>query len=334
MNYDWTLFLARWSKELLASENVEYYQLPFNAIASGWLGYPGAADEQLASAESRLGRVLPTSYREFLKVTNGWSLTGTCCVDKWWSASEIDWYYIRHANVVNDWIEGEQRSGGPLPDEAYFVYGEAQTNMIRAEYLKAALEITDVSEGSVYLLNPQVVNSDGEWEAWFFADWLPGAERYPSFWELMQGEHKKFKRQEGREAKRYRPDDLSSLPDKVPGLIEELLNEIQQWNQITANHAPEFVDIQMYDKGVVEGLETVVEKVKSCAAQIADPERLLSDIRVLVETTEKQHQAIQDTVGNPPTYDKKKNPNVFAEYGRSEGFRKAVVVLRWFLNES
>src|SRR5262249_28866812 len=31
------------------------------------------------------------------------------------------------------------------------------------------------------LLNPMVVWPDGEWEAWFFANWLPGAARYPSF---------------------------------------------------------------------------------------------------------------------------------------------------------
>jgi hypothetical protein len=29
---------------------------------------------------------------------------------------------------------------------------------------------------------------DGEWEALYFAHWIPGAERYSSFWELMQAE--------------------------------------------------------------------------------------------------------------------------------------------------
>jgi hypothetical protein len=33
-----------------------------------------------------------------------------------------------------------------------------------------------------------VVTPDGEWEAWFFANWLPGANRYRSFWEMLQTE--------------------------------------------------------------------------------------------------------------------------------------------------
>ncbi|MER6977287.1 hypothetical protein [Streptomyces carpinensis] len=45
----------------------------------------------------------------------------------------------------------------------------------------------------VYLLNPCVVTSDGEWEAWYLAHWLPGAVRYRSFWDLMNDEYKSFR---------------------------------------------------------------------------------------------------------------------------------------------
>ncbi len=46
-----------------------------------------------------------------------------------------------------------------------------------------ALEISDheVSGSAVYLLTPQIITPEGEWEAWFFAHWIPGAERYRSF---------------------------------------------------------------------------------------------------------------------------------------------------------
>ncbi|HEY3110361.1 MAG TPA: hypothetical protein VGL23_16490 [Chloroflexota bacterium] len=37
-----------------------------------------------------------------------------------------------------------------------------------------------------------MVTPEGEWEAWFFANWYPGASRYRSFWELMQAEHASF----------------------------------------------------------------------------------------------------------------------------------------------
>lgn len=48
------------------------------------------------------------------------------------------------------------------------------------------------SGSGLYLLNPRIVTAEGEWEAWFFAHWLPGANRYRSFWELMQGEYQNF----------------------------------------------------------------------------------------------------------------------------------------------
>ena len=45
---------------------------------------------------------------------------------------------------------------------------------------------------SIYLLNPQVVTAAGEWEAWFLADYLGGADRYPSFQALMEAEYQNF----------------------------------------------------------------------------------------------------------------------------------------------
>ena len=41
---------------------------------------------------------------------------------------------------------------------------------------------------AMYLLNPQVTSADGEWEAFFFAHWVPGVRRFPSFGALMQAE--------------------------------------------------------------------------------------------------------------------------------------------------
>lgn len=78
-----------------------------------------------------------------------------------------------------------------IADEEYFVYGEAQDcSNLRVEYLQTALEISDLGDSAIYLLNPQVITADGEWEAWFFCNWLPGADRYRSFREMMQAEYK------------------------------------------------------------------------------------------------------------------------------------------------
>lgn len=75
-SFDWKSFLLCWSQIILESMNdEEKQQLPQEVLDSGWFGYPGATDEQIAKVEARLQRRLPPSYREFLKVTNGWRQT-------------------------------------------------------------------------------------------------------------------------------------------------------------------------------------------------------------------------------------------------------------------
>ncbi len=45
--FDWRGFLARWSAELIGDAAIAR-QLPCEVVDSGWLGYPGATDEQIA----------------------------------------------------------------------------------------------------------------------------------------------------------------------------------------------------------------------------------------------------------------------------------------------
>ena len=80
-----------------------------------------------------------------------------------------------------------------IRDAEYFVYGEAQDcRTLRVGYLQTALEISSKGDAAIYLLNPQVLTPEGEWEAWFFCDWLPGADLYGSFLEMMQAEYENF----------------------------------------------------------------------------------------------------------------------------------------------
>jgi hypothetical protein len=203
MLFNWQDFLAQWSQELLASRTVRE-RLSAEVIAASWLGYPGATEAQLAQAEARLGILFPPSYREFLKVTNGWREAGYF-IHKLWSTEEIEWHAVRHQDLIDAWLEG---SGGPhpVPDEEYFVYGEGQTDF-REEYLQTALEISedDPRGDGVYLLNPQIVTPEGEWEAWFFAAWNEGATRYRSFWEMLHAEREDFLHM------RHQQEDQNSL---------------------------------------------------------------------------------------------------------------------------
>ena len=200
-HFDWERFLKRWSQDIIESIDREREKLSPTVIRSGWLGYAGATEAQIAQAEARLGRRLPPSYRAFLKVTNGWRQT-TPFINRLWSVKGLEWLSVRHQAWIDAYLErasltAEAANSGSLtpsiPDSEYFVYGNDQDcSKIRVEYLQTALEISQQGESAIYLLNPQVVTADGEWEAWFLGDWLPGADRYASFQAMMEAEYENF----------------------------------------------------------------------------------------------------------------------------------------------
>ena len=210
--FDWESFLRQWSQAILETMDEEEQQLlPPEVLASGWLGYPGATEAEIGRAEARLRVKLPPSYREFLKVTNGWRQTAdqaNTFNHRFWSTEDVERFATRHPQWIRSFIQHQETTDIALDDEPYdldnqwesigisdndyFKYGEEQDpSKLRVEYLQTAIAISDVGLGSIYLLNPQVA-PDGEWEAWFFADYLPGADRYRSFQEMMEAEYQAF----------------------------------------------------------------------------------------------------------------------------------------------
>ncbi len=188
--HDWKPVLEAFSSTMLQSGKLNSL-LPQEVLDSGWLGYPGATEEQIVAAEKRLGVSLPPSYRDFLKVSNGWRHVGAF-IYKLWPVESIEWLRVRNRGFIDIVSMYEEKDAPPLPDEERFDYDDQQDWYPRADQLEAVLEISDWGDSAILLLNPKVVTSTGEWEAWFFADWLPGATRYRSFWDLMQAEYQKF----------------------------------------------------------------------------------------------------------------------------------------------
>jgi len=190
MEFNWRVFLERFSQSLLDDKIIRAQQSQ-ETLNSRWLGFPGASLEDIKIAEKRLGVELPLSYRQFLQTSNGWRNSGGF-IYRIWSTNEITWFRERN----QAWINAYRAPVDDLPtisDQDYYVYGEDQDpTTLRVEYLQTALEISDVGDSGIYLLNPQVVTNEGEWEAWFFANWLPGATRYRSFQELMEAEDQNF----------------------------------------------------------------------------------------------------------------------------------------------
>ena len=179
---EWTRWLRAWNGQLLADLDPEEANAFVDpaitpaVVASGWLGFPGASEEEVGALERRLGARLPPSYRSFLLASNGFLQPGVI-VPRLLAASEVDWYRVKHQDTIDAWRKGVSSGGGTGPDAF-------------EHHLPHALQVSAVERvgTAVYLLNPDVVGPDGEWEAFYFAHWVPGVHRHPSFRALMLAE--------------------------------------------------------------------------------------------------------------------------------------------------
>ncbi len=182
---EWRKFVFDWSQRMAEQNFDEDPKFVRSCHSRFGYGCPGATDAQINAAESRLAKKLPFSYREFLKATNGllqpvarMSTTG----GDFLSAEEIDWL----PHLDKSWIDAWQ-DNGEVSDDDYFVYGDKQESVnLRAEYLPSLLAISRDGDAGIYLLNPEVRGRDGEWEAWHLTSWMPGAQRFQSFEEMMR----------------------------------------------------------------------------------------------------------------------------------------------------
>jgi hypothetical protein len=193
MSFNWKSFLQQWNDEILEilkKATWQFSPMELSALREGRMGYPGASEQEIKDLETRLNVTLPPSYKEFLKFTNGWKQIGFDAEStKLFSTTEIDWFNVKNPEAIDSWMVGAQFMP-EVPDEVYFIYGSEQDPVhMRNSYLKSALAISQLVDAGVYLLNPEVVTEDGEWEAWFFGFRLPGANRYRSFEAMMKAEY-------------------------------------------------------------------------------------------------------------------------------------------------
>ncbi|KYC37629.1 hypothetical protein WA1_39900 [Scytonema hofmannii PCC 7110] len=192
--FDWEIFLKQESQKIIADYKEKkskgkggdwsFIELASETIESEWLGYPGATEEQIVAAETRLGIILPPSYRMFLTVTNGWpALPGP---QKLYSTEEINWFCAENQDWIDEWTTALKLLP-PITDEQYFVYEKNYfwNQPIRTEYMQTSLQISDEEDASVVLLNPQVTHNY-EWEAWLLISGRASILRCRSFQELIQ----------------------------------------------------------------------------------------------------------------------------------------------------
>lgn len=217
----WRELLTELSHVTLASNNTDAHTRA--AAVDGWLGFAPVDEAAIAAAEARLGVRLPPSYCAFLAVSDGWRDCGPF-ISRLFSSAEMDWFAVRHQDWIDIWLDDDDEI--PVSDEEYGRYGEEQdSGAIRVEYLPTMLQVSDVGDAAVILLNPRVIFPDGEWEAWFFANWIPGAYRYRSFWELVVDQLESARdrlREERGEPNPWVHPSLGVAADDVDGLLAAL----------------------------------------------------------------------------------------------------------------
>ncbi|HLK69444.1 MAG TPA: HEAT repeat domain-containing protein [Bryobacteraceae bacterium] len=153
--FDWMALLRELSEYRSADAGVR-------AASPGWLGESGATETQIAALEQRIGRALPPSYRAFLAASNGFHHPSSF-IQKIFGVEQVEWFREHNAG----WAEAYR--------ETYPLLG-------------SCLQVSAVGDAAVVLLNPAVVDAEGEWQTYFFANWIPGARPYPSFRAFMQSE--------------------------------------------------------------------------------------------------------------------------------------------------
>jgi hypothetical protein len=189
---DWRRLMQEWNVDVLERIPDDMFgEIEASLREEAWLGFPAASEEEVASAESRIGAPLPASYRGFLGYTNGWRRLDAT-IERLLPAHEIARFIERDREAVLAWTEGAELDQTPtVPDEVYFTYGAQQdVASLRVEYLSTSIL---VGEGDAYvLLIPEVQTAPEECEAWVLASWLPGAQRFRSFADLMRHIHDQF----------------------------------------------------------------------------------------------------------------------------------------------
>jgi hypothetical protein len=150
--------LQRLSDSAIADKSNKYDD---SVLHSRWLGYSRATAEKIQAAEKHLGVTLPDDYKSFLLLTNGFRRTSSIGIT-FLPVERIGWLRDMDAELAAVW-------GEPMDDK----------DSARAAGFRRSLLIGGLEEEQQFLLVPPG-GVDKDWQCWFFGNWIPGIEPYPS----------------------------------------------------------------------------------------------------------------------------------------------------------
>ncbi|GGX00449.1 SMI1/KNR4 family protein [Streptomyces lomondensis] len=176
---DWRSFLLKWSGEWADSlRDGDTRGEDESALLARWLGFPPASEERIAAMEQRLGRRMPPSYREFLKVSDGWRHAGGFV---WLLAGTEDARWHQDA------------SGLAVTFEEYLDEDAGPEERRQVDLWRRGLQLDVESDATYVLMDPEDVDEDGEWAVYTWASWRAAPpERYANFRAFMRDMHREF----------------------------------------------------------------------------------------------------------------------------------------------
>jgi hypothetical protein len=178
--FDWRPFLLKCSEEWADSLPADESRGEDDEAArqARWLGFPPASEERVAAMEERLGRRMPPSYREFLKVSDGWRHAGGFV---WLLAGTQDASWHSDASGLADSFE-EYLDEDAGPEERREV-----------DIWRRGLQLDVESDATYVLMDPEDVDENGEWAVYTWAGWrAEPPERHANFLEFMREMHREF----------------------------------------------------------------------------------------------------------------------------------------------
>ncbi|MFE0202852.1 SMI1/KNR4 family protein [Streptomyces sp. NPDC058985] len=179
-DFDWRRFLLMWSAEWADGlpDGEGRGEDDQEARRARWLGSPPASEERVTAVERRLGRRMPPSYREFLKVSDGWRHAGG-----------FVWRLAGTADVR--WHDDE--SGLAAMFEEYLDADSEDEEWREAGLWRRGLQLDVESDAMYVLMDPEDVDEEGEWAVYTWAGWRAAPPvRHANFLDFMRDMHREF----------------------------------------------------------------------------------------------------------------------------------------------
>jgi len=181
---EWEDLLVEFSQQFLSNDLKHGPFEPTELHETGYLGRPGASEDEVREAELRLGHALPPSYCAFMKASNGWHDMGASFPGEMWPVAEIKTFAEAVRGSLDDYKECLQYEIEDYLEELKERTGRA---ISARQILSNSIQITDWGDACVLMLSPDIIAEDGEWLCLEYASWNPGFDIFANFGAWFKG---------------------------------------------------------------------------------------------------------------------------------------------------